>query len=416
MWAYTSLCYHPSPLQPWDPVGCPAWVQKTAVLWHPTDCHPGRLGQRTWQLNKSQTDVVLLDYEKAFDKVSHRHLLSKVKHDGIQGSSFQWISDFLHSRSQVVLVDGQQSVESNVTSGSHRAVCWALSSSWSSLTFFPSLSLLPQLSRLFADDSVVYNQISSSADSVNLQKDLDTLQDWEAKWLMRFNASKCQVLQITNKRKPIPATYTIHGQVLEVVDSAKYLGVHLDTHLNFNTHVDAITKRVNGTRAFLSCNLSHCSQKVKEAAYTMFVHISVDFASSAWDPHTRRNIQKLEQVQRSAARFVVGDYQRTSNVSDMISSLNWPSLQDRRLNSRLVMLYNIYYNLVDIDWKKYLTLHSSTTRGHSSRFFIPHTSSSAYTSLFFPRTIRNWNNLPVDPAAYPSLDAFKSALRDPGLK
>ena len=87
-----------------------------------------------------------------------------------------------------------------------------------------------------------------------------------------------------NKRKPIPATYTIHGQVLEVVDSAKYLGVHLDTHLNFNTHVDAITKRANGTRAFLSRNLSHCSQKVKEAAYTMFVRPSVEFASSAWDP------------------------------------------------------------------------------------------------------------------------------------
>ena len=148
----------------------------------------------------------------------------------------------------------------------------------------------------------------------------------------------------------------------------------------------------------------------------MFVRPSVEFASSARDPHTRRNIQKLEQVQRSSARFVVGDYQRTSSVSDMISSLNWPSLQDRRLNSRLVMMYKIYYNLVDIDWKKYLTLHSSTTRGHSSRFFIPHTSSSAYTSSFFPRTIRNWNNLPVDPAAYPSLDAFKSALRDPGLK
>ena len=365
--------------------------------------------------NKSQTDVVLLDYEKAFDKVSHRHLLSKVKHYGIQGSSFQWISDFLHSRSQVVLVDGQKSVESNVTSGVPQG------SVLGPLLFLIFINDLPQsvstaTTRLFADDSVVYNQISSSADSVNLQKDLDALQDWEAKWLMRFNASKCQVLQITNKRKPIPATYTIHGQVLEVVDSAKYLGVHLDTHLNFNTHVDAITKRANGTRAFLSRNLSHCSQKVKEAAYTMFVRPSVEFASSAWDPHTRRNIQKLEQVQRSSARFVVGDYQRTSSVSDMISSLNWPSLQDRRLNSRLVMMYKIYYNLVDIDWKKHLTLHSSTTRGHSSRFFIPHTSSSAYTSSFFPRTIRNWNNLPVDPAAYPSLDAFKSALRVPGLK
>ena len=67
--------------------------------------------------NKSQADVILLDYEKAFDKVSHRHLLSKVKHYGIHSSTFQWISDFLHSRSQAVLVDGQKSLESTVSSG-----------------------------------------------------------------------------------------------------------------------------------------------------------------------------------------------------------------------------------------------------------------------------------------------------------
>ena len=201
--------------------------------------------------------------------------------------------------------------------------------------------------RLFADDSVVYHQISSSDDSASLQKDLDALQDWEDKWLMRFNSSKCQVLQITNKRKPLPATYTIHGQVLEVVDSAKYLGVHLDTRLTFNTHVDAITRKANGTRTFLSRNLSHCSQKVKEAAYTMFIRPSVEFASSTWDPHTHRNIRKVEQVQRNAARFVVGDYQRSSSVSDMIKSLNSPPLQERRLQSRLVMLYKIYHDLVD---------------------------------------------------------------------
>ena len=116
-------------------------------------------------------------------------------------------------------------------------------------------------------------------------------------------------------------------------------------------------------------------------------------------------------------KFVVGDYQRTSNVSDMMSSLNWPSLQDRRLHSRLVMMYKIsLVDLVDINWKDYITPHSSNTRGHSSRFYIPYTSSSIYTSSFFPRTIRDWNKLQDDPAAYPSLDAFKAALRDPALK
>ena len=99
-----------------------------------------------------------------------------MKQYGIQGSSFQWISDFLHSRSQVVLVDGQKSLESNVTSGVPQG------SVLGNLLFLIFINDLSQsvsaaTTRLFVDDSVVYNQISSTADSANLEKDLDDLQD-----------------------------------------------------------------------------------------------------------------------------------------------------------------------------------------------------------------------------------------------
>ena len=72
-----------------------------------------------------------------------------------------------------------------------------------------------------------------------LQKDLDTLQQWAHTWMTEFNPSKCQVVQVTNKRKPTPSSYSVHGQILDVTISTKYLGVHLDAKLNFNTHIDA---------------------------------------------------------------------------------------------------------------------------------------------------------------------------------
>ena len=237
---------------------------------------------------------------------------------------------------------------------------------------------------------------------------------------MRFNASKCQVLQVTKKRDIFPAAYTIHGQVLEVVKSAKYLGVHLDNQLNFNTHVDAISRKAHGTKAFLSRNLSHCSQQVKETAYNTYVRPTVEFASAAWDPHTQRNIQKIEQVQRSAAQFVMGDYNRTSSVTDMMNILKWPSLQNRRLHSRLVMMYKIHNDLVNIKAEDYLTDHKASRhyklRGHKSRYHRSYNDASAYSASFFPKTIRDWNNFPGDSAGYTSLDAFKSALRGLPLK
>ncbi|XP_072027820.1 uncharacterized protein [Amphiura filiformis] len=207
---------------------------------------------------------------------------------------------------------------------------------------------------------------------------------------MSFNASKCQVLRVTNKRKPTLACYSIHGHTLEIVNTAKYLGVHLDSKLSFNSHIDTITKKANSTKAFLSRNISHCSQKVKEAAYSTFIRPTVEYAASAWD--TQRNNKKLEQVHQNSARFVMG-----SSVTSVLRHLNWTSLQDRRLVSRLLMMFKIRFDLVDIPWNHYLTLHSSSTRGHSSRFMQPHTNSSVFANSYFPRTIRDWNNLPVDP-------------------
>ena len=96
----------------------------------------------------------------------------------------------------------------------------------------------------------------------------------------------------------------------------------------------------------------------------------------------------------------MGDHRRTSSVTAMLNHLDWPSLEERRYHSRLQMMYKIRNNLVDIPWRSYLTELSTSTRGHSSRFTIPHTNSSAYASSYsLPRTIRDWNNLTFDPAA-----------------
>ena len=97
--------------------------------------------------------------------------------------------------------------------------------------------------RLFADDTALYLAISSTTESQVLQTDLASLEQWEKMWDMQFNPSKCQVLQITKKTKPLNTKYILHNVELESVPAAKYLGVTIADDLSWSKHIDITTKK-----------------------------------------------------------------------------------------------------------------------------------------------------------------------------
>ena len=119
--------------------------------------------------------------------------------------------------------------------------------------------------RVFADDCLLYRTIESQDDISILQNDLNNLQEWEKKWLMSFNADKCEVLRISNKRNNILGTqYTIHGSALRSVDEAKYLGVTIHRNLSWKPHVSNISKKSNSTLGFLRRNMRQFPPNIKE--------------------------------------------------------------------------------------------------------------------------------------------------------
>ena len=64
-----------------------------------------------------QTDVILLDFSKAFDKVSHKKIIHKLHGYGIRGKTLSWIKAFLNDMSQTVVLEWDCSEEVPVTSG-----------------------------------------------------------------------------------------------------------------------------------------------------------------------------------------------------------------------------------------------------------------------------------------------------------
>ena len=358
-----------------------------------------------------QTDLILLDFSKAFDKVNHLKLLYKLSCFGVKGNTLNWIQSFLIGRSQTVVLDGESSEEVKVTSGVPQG------SVLGPLLFLLYINDLPEniqsQVRLFADDTAVYLTVTNMQDSQVLQSDLESLQHWERTWDMEFNPGKCQVIHITRSKSPVKSRYFMHNQELESVDAAKYLGVTISKDLSWNTHINNITSTANKTLGFVKRNVVTKNKDIKTMAYNSLVRPQVEYASVVWSPYTKDNINKIEKVQRRAARWVTNDYSSYSSVTDMLSNLGWRSLENRRTDTRLAMFYKIVYSLVAIPLPSYFEHPEVYTRHmHSLSYRQIHTSVCYYKYSFFPISIVLWNKLPANLVLVSDLDSFKTGVSE----
>jgi hypothetical protein len=268
---------------------------------------------------KSQIDTIVLDFSKAFDKVPHARLMAKLHNYGVQGKTHDWIKHFLMSRKQRVIVDGEASDWAPVASGVPQGTVLG------PVLFLAFINDLPNTvtskMKLFADDCIVYNPIHSINDCNALQSDLHSLEKWEEKWCMSFNASKCNAIQITRKHNKISFPYTLHNTELENVKSTTYLGVELSSDLTWSRHIGNMVKKANKQLGFVKRNLPFVNEKFKEIAYFALVRPKLEYCSPVWDTHLKKYKNQIEMVQRRAARYVLKRYNNTSSVSNMLQYL-----------------------------------------------------------------------------------------------
>ena len=170
-----------------------------------------------------------------------------------------------------------------------------------------------------------------------------------------------------------------------------------------------IAKKATTSLNFLKRNLHSCPSTVKDKCYKSLVRPIMEYASCVWDLHTQRNINKLEMVQRRAARFVMGDYSRTSSVTAVLAVLEWNTLQQRRMQCKTVMLNRVIYHLVFIPVTPFV-IPTRASRINNMRYAIPRSTVNAHLYSFFPSTIRISNQLPSSTVSAQSLETLKDQL------
>ena len=356
-----------------------------------------------------QTDMIILDFSKAFDRVPHKRLLNKLHHYGVRGQTHQWIESFLSNRTQQVIIEGESSETVPVISGVPQGTVLG------PLLFLLFINDLPDnitsKTRLFADDCIVYRTILTATDTEILQDDIYKLAEWEKTWGMNFHPQKCSVLTATRSRSPIHHPYTLKGQVLERSQSTKYLGVDIQSDLSWIHHIDRITKKSNNMLGFLRRNLRTSNQETKTNAYVAMVRSNLDYCATVWNPHQKDQVRKVEMVQRRAARYATNRYRNTSSVGSMLDELGWETLENRRKKLQLTLIYKVVNDLVDIPCHQYLTPMTTRTRStHTKKYRQYSTKTNSLKYSFFPRTVPVWNCLPASVAEAPSLVSFKREL------
>lgn len=123
----------------------------------------------------------------------------------------------------------------------------------------------------------------------------------------------------------------------------------------------------------------------------------LEYSASVWDPHHKCLQDKLERVQKRAARYITGNYHdyEEGSMTSILKSLELPTLQSRRKHSRLTLFYKGLNGKATIPVHKLPQKGRKSRHGHEHQFRVVSTKTDSYKFSFIPRTIVDWNAIAI---------------------
>jgi ribonucleases P/MRP protein subunit RPP40 len=357
-----------------------------------------------WIDNYKPVDIYFLDFNKAFDKVPHNRLLSKLEAHGISGNLLLWIKDWLSDRKQRVVINGAMSSYSNVLSGVPQG------SVLGPLLFVIyindiDLGLYSKILK-FADDTKIYSKVSNNEDISSLGKDLATLSSWSKDWLMTFNYSKCKVMHIGHNN--INKNLTIDDNIIDECDNITDLGVLFNKDLKFSSQCIKVAKKANKILGLIYRNFENKNKKIMLSLYKSLVRPHLDYCVQIWNPHLEKDILLLERVQKRATKMIQG-LQKIS-YEDRLNRVNLTSLAKRRLRADLLETFKILKGYEKLNSETFFELSTNRNRGHALKLYKMRVNKDVGKFNFGNRIVNIWNKLPDHVVESTSVNIFKSRL------
>ncbi len=331
--------------------------------------------------------VVFCDISKAFDRVWHKGLIYKLRILGINGTLLKWIENYLSGRRQRVVINGQHSEWKQVTAGVPQG------SILGPLLFLVYINdivnNIQSPIRLFADDTSLFIIVDDPVDSAQaLNTDLNIIHSWANKWLVKFNPNKTVSMLISLKqRPPLQPPLFFNDTQIDSFLSHKHLGVTLSSNGDWHAHINTITKVAWQRLNILRGLKFRLDRSALEKMYLSFIRPLLEYSSLVWDNCTDGDKQKLENIQVEAARIVTGATKLCSKIK-LYNETGWQTLQTRRDQHKLIMLYKMKNGLVPQYLSDLLPQQVGNTTNirlrNADNLQVPYARTSFYKNSFLP--------------------------------
>jgi hypothetical protein len=362
--------------------------------------------------HSSFVKVVYTDFAKAFDVVSSTKLIYKLENQyGIRGKLLSCFKSFITGRIQCVSVGSSKSSFLPLISGVPQG------SVLGPFLFLLFINDLPEIcdsgfkGKLFADDAKLYNCNDYRLDPESVQHTLDKLFEWSKNWQLNLSVYKCGSLLLKGSSSfEDEHELLLDNERLNVLDEISDLGVIVDNHLTYSSHIDNIVSKANQRiflifKAFQSRDVS-----LFVFAFKTYVLPILDYCSSIWYPHKLHDIDRLESVQRYFTKRLSGLWD--TSYSNRLLHCKLTSLELRRLFFDIVLCYKIVYSLIGLKFTDFFEIDKNTiTRGHNLKLLIPRCKTSCRQHFFSVRIVPVWNSLSNDLVNCQSLLKFKHDLK-----
>ncbi|KAI8505108.1 hypothetical protein Bbelb_172170 [Branchiostoma belcheri] len=354
------------------------------------------------------TDVIYLDFRKAFDSVPIQRLLTKIASYGIKGKLLQWIASFLSDRKQRVCVNGALSSWAEVTSGVPQG------SVLGPVLFTVFVNDMPEAVtnqlKLFADDTKMYCPVTQEKHCEELQANLYKLEEWSTKWQLCFHPDKCTVLRIGSGHPPY--IYTMKGKSglipLKFTTEEKDLGIIVDRDLSFEKHIAKMTAKANQLTGLLWRTFEYIDTEVFLLLYKSLIRPHLEYGAPVWSPHQWKQADQIENVQRRASKRVPG----LNNLpyEERLKVLRLPTLVYRRIRGDMIMTYKYIHGKLDTEGCLPKMQEKTRTRGNSLRLNKRSVKNNKRLFFYSNRVVTWWNSLPEEVVSAPSVNSFKNRL------